>query len=310
MGPSDDVHDLTPDDWDQFLGQRRLKAELEIRIQAAKEQQRPLGHILLVTEAGGGKTTLAKLIAERLGDDFMSVICPISPKALAQTVRSFDGILLLDEIHAMRTAQEALLPLIRDRYLQLASGSRLENPWITIIGATTEPGRIIKPLWDRFLASGGVPAFDPYEPEELAQVAFNMGRKLGLELDAPTCAIYGTASIGIPRHVEQYVLAHRDLMVANHGVEPTPEETLAMLRTSADGLTAYHQKYLESLDALGGTKGVKIIAALMRVPEAVVIDTEYLLIKQGYIAYTDAGRQLTVKGHTFLRGDSTRRRLG
>lgn len=313
MTSDDDVPtDLTPNDFDSFIGQANLKRELEVKIQAAREEERPLGHILLVTVPGAGKTTLARLIAEKLGDDFASYVCPMSDKLIAQVVRSHSGIVLMDEIHRFKSRLDGLLTLIGPgRFVQLASGARLEAPELTVIGATTEPQAIPKALWDRFDAAGGVPMWDPYSDDELTAIVGQMSRQLGIKLDEKTCRTFGTASAGIPRHAEKFVLTHRDLTITNAktGIAPpSADDTLALLRTASDGVTARHHHLLTTLDLLGGTKGLKPLAGVMRVSEKVVEDLEVLLIEMGYIELTDRGRDLTAKGHRYLQGGVAKRR--
>lgn len=300
--------DLAPASFDSFIGQKNLKRELEVKIRAARAQNRPLGHLLLVTVPGAGKTTLARLIADKLDDDFTSYVCPINDKMMAQVVRSHFGVVLLDEIHRYSRAKlEGLLSLIGpEHYLQLASGAKLEPAMpLTIIGATTEPHKIIKALWDRFEAAGGVPAWDDYSDDELTEIVAQMSRQIGLNLDEPTCRMFGSASGGIPRHAEQFVLSHRDLQISNEltGLAPpTGEDTLALLRTSSDGISARHHQYLVVLELLGGTRGLRPIAGFLRVDEAVAEDLEQLLVRRGYVEMTDRGRDLTPKGYAYLQG--------
>lgn len=322
MTSDDDVQPpnaLAPDHWDEFVGQANLKRELEVKIQGAIQDRRPLGHILLCTVPGAGKTTLARLIADRLGDDLHYEIAPIPERVFARILRSHSGILVIDEVHrySKRGArgQETLLPLIGpERTYRLASGATIECKYLSVVAATTEPDQIIKPLWDRFANSGGgIPVWDEYTDDELALIVAGMARRLGVNLNEETCRMFGIASVGIPRMAEQYVLTHRDLLIAHRNAglpEPTGEDTLALIRTSSNGLTAHHERYLETLEMLGGTKGLKPIASVLRMPERVVEDLELLLLKQGYIELTDRGRDLTPKGYAHRKGGVSPMRRG
>ncbi len=288
---------LRPQSWDEYIGQERLKEELEIRIAAATAQHRPLDHMLLYGPAGSGKTSLAHVIASRMHDPVECVTMPITPKALTQLVRTFQGVLILDEVHRAPDArQEDLLPLLEFGYVQSPSGQKYQSEFLTVIGTTTEPQDIITPLYDRFL----VPDIDPYSEEEIARIAQSMAAKANVVLGEEDALIIGKAAGGVPRRARHLVLAMRDLAAA-HGKPATALEALEMCRTDVDGLTVMHTRYLEILSALGGTAGLKTLASLLQLNEGFVSDNERLLINQGLITRGDRGREITGKGAKKLR---------
>lgn len=170
-----------------------------------------------------------------------------------------------------------------------------------MIGATTEPDRIIAPLWDRFY----VPAIDPYTDDEMSEIVLGMAARVNVPVSTEAAEIYGTAATGVPRKARQFVLMHRDLMV-NHGSAPLPEDVMKVLRIGMDGLTNDHMKYLRALRTLGGTKGVATIRMMMDLPETVVNDLERLLVERGYIAYGASGRELTSEGYERIEDPLTR----
>jgi|SRR5215510_15933734 len=292
---------LRPLLWDHYIGQRRLKAELQIQIKAAAIEDRLIRHTLLAAPPGVGKTTLAQLIAEEYGCDFTRLVMPLTPKTLARALQDCIGVLLLDELHrAKPSEQEMLLTVIEDNYFQLSNGRRLAVEGLTIIGATTEPQKIITPLWDRFEAAGGVPAFDPYTDEEMALIVLGMAQLREVELSDEAALVYGAAAAATPRVAAKFVNRHAELGLTL-GRTPTAEETLESLRMNIDGLNPRHIRYLEVLDALGGTKGVATISKLMRVPASVIEELEILLVTRDYIDFTHSGREITPKGRAAIR---------
>lgn len=282
-----------PSTWDEFIGQDALKSELAIRIAAAKAQGRPLPHILLHTVAGAGKTSLAHVIASELEEPLICVTCPITLKALTKIILSHNGCLLLDEVHRAGTrGQEDLLPLVLDGKLELPNGRSIEAEWLTIIAATTEPQKLIKPLVDRFDVA---PPFDEYTDVHLGLIVQNMAAKVEVPMTAETAAALGKAALGVPRHARRFVMAYRDLLVGA-SEPPSAEDVLVFCRVADDGLSFHHQRLLQTLFDLGGTAGLRVLGNLLRLNEAVIEDLEQPLVKAGLLEYTERGRSLTRDG--------------
>lgn len=286
--------ELRPTTLDGYHGQDNLKARLTIKVEAAIKRDMPLEHILLAGSPGSGKTTLGAIVADMMGLDFMSVGMPINDRALVRIVSNFNGILLLDECHrATPKQQEQLLPLLEFGYLVTPTGRRIENGWLTVLGATTEPQKVIKPLSQRMW----VPLIEDYTIEQMHAIVLGMVRMAGMELSADITLALATAAGGIPRQAKRLVTDARDL-IATGNDEPSIEDILALSGMSTDGMSEAHLAYLHALDKLGGTGGITMIATMLRLHESVCKDLERLLIDRDFVTYASGvGRELTGAGH-------------
>lgn len=288
--------------WDEFIGQQSVKRELDIRIRAAVEQKRLLNHVLLTGPPGFGKTTLGGIIAARLNDAFLPLDMPLDLPVLAREIRQFDGgVILLDEIHnCPPKMQNALLTLLPQDpaaggYIQLPNGRR-ETVCATIIGATTEPEKLIPPLFARFQVR---PYIEEYTDEEMGEIVTRMADRIGVEGLKPGRAVQlGRAAGGVPRNAGRLILGMRDLIAA--GEEVTIRAVLNMAGVDENGLERYHIEILRTLDILGGQAGLLVLSRLLRLHPAMVTEYERLLIRQGLIAYGDRGREITKEGYRRL----------
>ncbi len=282
-------------DWEGFVGQPQLKNRLRLHIDAATKTGRVLDHVLLEGFAGAGKTTLAHLIAEELCTDIEVVQMPVKPRILAGLLRQFDGgVMFLDEIHRLtKSGQEDLLSVLTEGYMQLDHGRKIySSEYLCIIGATTEPDKVIKPLRDRFPIK---PRFVDYNDTEMGTIVAGMADKVGVELDDVTAMGLGASCGGVPRVARDLVFAARDLTAME--LDVTVRNVLDLCEIDEDGLNADHSEYMRIMDQCGGIGvGLKTLSTLMQLPENTIRELERLLMKKGFLALEKPGRELTNKG--------------
>lgn len=286
--------------WEDFVGQDRLKERLRIHIAAAKKGHRPLQPVLFTGKPGFGKTTLASIIADELEEPLTVIGMPITDKALFRLCEEVEGVVLFDEIHRARPAlQESLYPLLEFGYVQNSAGMKRYSANTSYVLATTEPDKVIKPLWDRCLIR---PDFDDYTEEEMGRIVEAMASKAGVKISKATALALGRATGGTPRTAANFVLAARDLTVDRQGKVPDAATILEFCRVDETGITQTHLDYLSALMALGGVAGLSPLRSYLHLPESVVTDLEPMLLTQKLIRLTTSGRELTRQGQLKLEG--------
>lgn len=284
--------------WDGYIGQEAMKARLRIHIDAAVEQCRTLEHVLLAASPGFGKTSLAAIIAGEMHARFETRTMPISEKAIADLVLECDSygeycVLFLDEIHAAsRKEQEFLQPLLEFGQITTRRGRVYEALNLTVIGATTEAEKLVRPLRDRFPIQ---PDFDEYMVEDLQRMLLGMARMVNVEMCEETARVLAGAAGGVPRRARTFVLAARDLVV-KHMRPATAAEILDLCRVDEQGLSADHYKYLHTLHLMGGVSGLANLRNVLRLPDIAVRDLELLLLRHDFIELTSGGRALLPMG--------------
>ncbi len=324
---SDDVPDksLRPTSLAEFIGQSNVCNNLKIFIEAAKNRQEALDHVLFFGPPGLGKTTLAQIISNELGVGFRSTSGPIISKAgdLAAILTNLQphDVLFIDEIHRLNpTIEEVLYPAMEDYKLDIIIGEgpaarsiRIDLPPFTLVAATTRTGLITSPLRDRF----GIPLrLEFYTVEELHQVVARAGRLLGMNLSPEGIDEIARRSRGTPRIAGRLLRRVRDFAsVLKAAVIDARVADTALTRLGVDkaGLDEQDRRYLERLahNYNGGPVGAETIAAaLFEQKDTLEEVIEPYLIQQGLVQRTPRGRMLTAEAYQYLgltnpQGDST-----
>lgn len=294
MSDSSFDESIRPTEWDDYVGQGRMKPRLQISINAAIAQERPLDHIFLAAPPGTGKSTIANLIARQYFADFKSITMPIKPEAFLDIVEDFEGVLLLDELHAAsRTFQEMLQPALEDGVIRCPDGYEMNVSGITFIGATTTElrSKILEPVLQRFEIC---PTWEPYTLAEIALIIQGMAVRLGFSIDPEIATGLAGACGETPRLAKRFVKAARDLGAV--GEEVTVESVLDHVGVDRDGLGAEHMDYLRTIKAQGGKAGLRNLANLLGVSTPAVEDLERVLALKGFVHLSTSGRRLTPEG--------------
>lgn len=283
------------ENWDEYRGQPQLKSRLMIHGQAALTQGRMIDDMLFVAPPGSGKTTLARLLANKVKDPFHLFMMPTDPLAFCRFCKRWEGgIALLDEIHsAPKAFQELLYTAIgqENKMLYPPSGPAVDVNHITFIAATTEPQKVLRPLYGRFKLK---PRWDDYSGAEMTQIVGDAAQRIGITLPAGVAEGLASATGGTPRLAGALVSAARDLSVI--GSDVTVSAVLDLVGIDEDGLTEGHIDYLKTLNTLNGTSGLKNICTLLQLSAAAVEELERQLLQQGFITVERQGRCLTDLG--------------
>jgi len=307
---------LRPQLLSEFVGQKHLKDNLSIFIQAAKTRQETLDHVLFTGPPGLGKTTLSQIIARELGVGFRSTSGPVISKAgdLAAILTNLQprDVLFIDEIHRLNpSVEEILYPAMEDFKLDIMIGEgpaarsiTIDLPPFTLVGATTRSGLITRPLRERF----GIPLqLNFYDVDELILIVSRMAGLIGLPMQSDGAIEVAKRSRGTPRIAKRLTKRLRDFMDVYHENIPVDAERASTgmdrLGVDTNGLDAMDRKYLSQIAEFygGGPVGIETISASLAEQRDVIEDViEPYLIQQGYIQRSPRGRILTSKAYEFL----------
>lgn len=306
---------LRPKTFDEFIGQKKIKDNLRVFIEATIKRKEPLDHVLFCGPPGLGKTTLSHIIATELKVNIKSTSGPVleRPGDLAAILTNLSDldILFIDEIHRLpRIVEEILYPAMEDYQLDIIIGQgpsartlKLNLPMFTLIGATTRTGLLTSPLRERF---GVINRLQFYNPEELNKIVLRSAKIMDTDINDDAALEIAHRSRGTPRIANRLLRRIRDFaQVKGDGKIDLSITRSSLLSLDVDekGLDDMDRKLLSTIIEKfnGGPVGIETLSASMREDKETIEDVyEPYMLQEGLIERTPRGRIATRTAYQHL----------